>query len=86
LFGKRAESLTPFLLRGTSVTVCGNVTEREYEKDGRMVKSMDVRVSDVALQGGKRDVGIPAHPASSKAAPAKGGSGFDDMDEGDIPF
>jgi single-strand DNA-binding protein len=55
LFGKRAESLAPYLLKGQAVTVTGNVTEREYEKDGQKRKAMDVRVSDVALQGGKRE-------------------------------
>lgn len=85
LFGKRAESLNQYLTKGMSVTVVGNITEREYDKDGVKMKSMDVRVNDIALQGGKRDAGIQAHPASSKAAPAKGGSGFEDMDD-DIPF
>lgn len=55
LFGKRAESLAPYLLKGQAVTVTGNVTEREYEKDGQKRKAMEVRVSDVALQGGKRE-------------------------------
>lgn len=85
LFGKRAESLNQYLTKGMSVTVVGNITEREYDKDGVKMKSMDVRVNDIALQGGKRDAGIPAHPANSKAAPASGGSGFEDMDD-DIPF
>jgi hypothetical protein len=47
---------------------------------------MEVRVQDVALQGGKREGAAPARapaPAPAKAAPA--GSGFDDMDD-DIPF
>lgn len=85
LFGKRAESLNQYLTKGMSVTVVGNITEREYDKDGVKMKSMDVRVNDIALQGGKRDAGIPAHPASSKAAPATAKSGFEDMDD-DIPF
>jgi len=56
LFGKRAESLAPYLLKGQAVTVTGNVSEREWtDKDGQKRKSMDVRVSDVALQGGKRE-------------------------------
>ena len=87
LFGKRAESLAPYLTKGTSVTVVGNVTEREYtDKDGNKRKSMDVRVQDVALQGGKRDATPAAAPASRPAQkPVPAGSGFDDMDD-DIPF
>lgn len=87
LFGKRAESLAPYLLKGQAVTVTGTVTEREYmDKDGNKRKSMDVRVNDVALQGGKRDSEAPARQAPRSAAkPAPAGSGFDDMDS-DIPY
>ncbi len=83
LFGKRGEALNQYLLKGTSVTVSGNVTEREYDKDGVKMRAMDVRVSDVALQG-SRFPAADALPASAKA-PAKPSSGFDDMDD-DIPF
>lgn len=53
LWGKRASSLQQYMLKGQQVTVSGSVTEREWEKDGVKRKSMDVRVNDVALQGGK---------------------------------
>ena len=84
LFGKRAESLAPYLMKGQAVTVSGTVTEREYQKDGATLKAMEIRVNDVALQGGKRD----AAPAPRQAAPQKAApSGFDSMDDdSDIPF
>ena len=44
LFGKRGEALNQYLLKGTSVTVSGNVTEREYDKDGVKMLEIDVRV------------------------------------------
>jgi len=85
LFGKRAESLGPYLTKGQAVTISGSVTEREYtDKDGQQKKVHEVRVNDVALQGGKREGAAPAQrqaPAPAKPAP----SGFDDMDD-DIPF
>ena len=81
LFGKRGEALNQYLLKGTSVTVSGNVTEREYDKDGVKMRAMDVRVSDVELQGSRT---APSADAAPKAKPA-GGSGFEDMDS-DIPF
>jgi single-strand DNA-binding protein len=87
LFGKRAESLAPYLTKGQAVTVTGTVSEREWtDKDGQKRKSMDVRVNDVALQGGKREGEAPrSKPAAkSQAAPA-GGDGFDDLAD-DIPF
>lgn len=87
LWGKRAESLQQYLMKGQAVTVSGNVTEREYKaNDGTPRKSMEIRVQDVALQGGRP--AMPAHPASEKAKkepPRTTGSGFDDMED-DIPF
>lgn len=86
LFGKRAESLAPYLLKGGQVTVTGNVTEREYtDKDGVARKAVDVRVSDVALQSGKRDDATPAKTDAGTAHAPRHGGGFDDMDS-DIPF
>lgn len=82
LFGKRAESLAQYLTKGQAVAVSGTVTEREWtDKDGQKRKSMDIRVADVALQGGKRE----AQPAAARptAAPAQAsgfGGGFDDVD------
>lgn len=90
LFGKRAESLAPYLVKGQQVTVSGSVTEREWtDKDGNKRKTMDVRVNDMALQGGKRDEQTARPAPQSQAAPqkhpAKVSSGFDDMDD-DTPF
>ncbi len=93
LFGKRAESLSQYLVKGGAVTVSGSVTEREWtDKEGGKRKSMDVRVNDIALQGGKRDAEPAQRPAPrqepQRTAPAKAtpaGSGFEDMDD-DIPF
>jgi single-strand DNA-binding protein len=90
LWGKRAESLAQYLTKGSKVTVTGQVTEREYQdKDGQQRKSMEVRVIDVALQGGAEQEQKPAQRPSQDAAKARQlpskGSGFDDMDDS-IPF
>ena len=85
IFGKRAESLAPYLVKGGAVTVSGNVTEREWvDKDGQKRKSMDIRVNDIALQGGRKDAAPAAAPRQA-TKPAPTGGGFDDMDS-DIPF
>lgn len=71
LFGKRAESLAPYLTKGQTVTVVGTVSQREYvDKDGNKRTSMDVRVGDVALQGGKRDE-APRQAPAQRAAPIR---------------
>ncbi len=67
LFGKRAESLAPYLVKGQAVTVSGTITEREWvDKEGAQRKSMDVRVNDVALQGGRRDSEEPRQQAKER--------------------
>lgn len=82
LFGKRAEALAPYLLKGTPVTVVGSVSEREFsdKNTGQPRKAMDVRVNDVALQGGKREEAAPAQrPAAAR--PTK----HDDFEDS-VPF
>lgn len=87
LFGKRAESLAQYLTKGQPVTIVGTITEREYtSKDGIKVKAMDVRVSDVALQGGRKDGGEQAAPAPRQAAPARRPAPAQEFDESDVPF
>lgn len=89
LFGKRAESLGPYLTKGQAVTISGSITEREYtDKDGQQKKAQEIRVNDLALQGGKREGAAPAPAQRQAPAPAPrqaGGSGFADMDD-EIPF
>ncbi len=56
LFGKRAESLSQYLTKGQAVTVSGSVSEREWtDRDGVTKKSLNVRVNELALQGGRRE-------------------------------
>ena len=83
IFGERGVKLARYLLKGAAVTVAGTVTEREWkDKDGTPRKNMDVRVSEVALQGGRSQEAKPEAP-KPKQAPA--GSGFEDFDDSD-PF
>ncbi len=80
LFGKRSESLSQYLTKGQAVTVIGNITEREWtDKEGMKRKSMDVRVSDIALQGGRKEDGRPTQKPQKHSTP----DNFQDLD---IPF
>jgi single-strand DNA-binding protein len=85
LFGKRGEALAQYLTKGQSVTVVGSVTEREWQdKEGNKRKSMDVRVSEIALQGGRKE-SEPQEERRAAPKPAPAPQGFDDMDD-QIPF
>ena len=81
IWGKRAEALAQYLTKGQQVTVAGTVSEREWtDREGNKRKSMDVRVNEIALQGGRRD----DRPAAKPAPRADDGM-RDDLDQ-DIPF
>lgn len=73
MFGKRAEAVSKYLLKGTQVAINGELSERVYkDKDGDEVTSLDLRVSDLTLIGGKPEA--KPQPASKPS--------FDD----DIPY
>lgn len=79
LFGKRAESLAQYLTKGQAVSVVGTITEREWnDKEGNKRKSMNVRVQDVALQGGRKEEPQYAPRQAPKPAPVD--------DNFDVPF
>ena len=55
-FGKRAESVAPFLKSGTRILVCGEVSNRPYEtKEKVKAMSLDLRVEEITLLGKKDD-------------------------------
>ncbi len=77
IWGKRGESVSTYLLKGTQVAVSGELTNREYtDKDGNKRYSLDVRVNDLTLIGGKNE-GAKNKPGND--APAA-------FDNEDIPF
>ena len=81
LFGKRAESLAPFVAKGGKVTVAGKVSQREFtDKNGKDRVSMDIRVTDVMLQGGAKEQSEEQPRRAAAPAPAAG-----DIDD-DLPF
>ena len=89
MFGKRAEAVAAYLKKGTLVGVVGEVNNREYQdKEGQKRYSLDVRVNDLTLLGGKSDRSESA-PSQPKQAPrnAQGApkTSFDGMGD-DIPF
>ena len=70
LFGKRAESLAPMLLKGTTVFVRGALVLREYEAKGERKTSLECNVDDVEFVGGKSD-GANRGTARPQGAPPR---------------
>lgn len=83
LWGKRAESLTQYLLKGTKVTVVGRQRTDTYtKKDGSLGYKLVLTVVEVDLHGSKSAGDAPAAaPAAARPAPKS----LADLDD-DIPF
>lgn len=89
MFGKRGEAVAGYLKKGTLVGISGEFCARPYtNKDGAEKLSLDVRVNDLTLLGGKSDRSDVAPRVADLAdtpKAEKGDGGFDDFDD-DIPF
>jgi single-strand DNA-binding protein len=77
IWGKRAQALAPYLIKGARVCVSGDLGTREY--NGKTY--LTVKADQVTLLGGgqREDRGGGGHKP-----PAGGAGGFDDG--GEIPF
>ena len=85
LFGKRAETLAPMLLKGQQVGVNGELTNRKYvAKDGTEKYSLELRITDLTLLG-KANVSDSKENASAPTRNAVAEGSIQDMEE-DLPF
>lgn len=91
LWGKRAEALAPYLLKGGLVAVTLEEVHIEtFQGSNGPGHKLVGKVLDIELAGGGDKPAAAPRPAPAPAraparAPAPTGSGFDDMDD-DIPF
>ena len=93
MFGKRGESVLPYLLKGSLVGVSGEFSMNEWvNKEGQRVSTPECRVSELTLLGKPKaqDDGYsqPAQrrePAPQRNVQGAQGGAFDDMGD-DIPF
>ena len=81
LWGKRAETLAPMLLKGSQIGITGEISLRPYiAKDGTEKSSLERRIVDVTLLGNKAD-------GATKETPATSGKPIPPEDfEDDVPF
>lgn len=87
LWGKRAESLAPHLLRGTKIAVSGELTNRPYtDKQGAEKYSLELRINELTLLSSKGDTKPQASDNNAPRAQESGAKDpFDDL-ESNIPF
>jgi single-strand DNA-binding protein len=87
LFGKRGESLLPYLIKGQQVVVSGEASLNTWEGKEPSRTDLEVNVNGVTLVGG-RPAAKPEAPqakAQDAAEPTGKASGSGDFDD-DIPF
>ena len=99
IWGKTAENLKPYLLKGKQIAVDGHLKQDRWEKDGQKQSRITVVADSVQLLGGKNDDGGSGYsqgsysqggnqtftPKNQQPAPFSQPTGEDEFPE-DIPF
>lgn len=86
LWGKRGESVFPYLKKGGQVAVSGELSNRKWtDKEGQDRYSLEVRLNDVTLLGGKPEGQQAQREQSTNTEKSKQKPAFDDLGD-DIPF
>lgn len=86
LFGKRAESLQPYLAKGTKVTICGKLRWSQWEKDGAKRSKIEIIVDDIELMSKSEFAGTQPRQSAHDAAKANGYAPDDAYSDEDLPF
>lgn len=55
IFGARAQSLEPYMRRGSKVSLVGRIRVQDYEMEGRKRRSFCVYVDDIELMNARSD-------------------------------
>jgi single-strand DNA-binding protein len=86
IFGKRGEALSPYLLKGSQVAISGEFSARPYtNKAGEEKLSLEVRVNDLTLIGGKQD-GAKANDKPATNVKQDKPDSLDDFIDDPLPF
>ena len=88
VWGKTAEALNQYLVKGKQVGIEGQLRQSRWEQDGRTRSRVEIFVNNLQLLGGRNDGVAPRDqgPVAS-ATPPRGGAlpAADEFDD-DIPF
>ena len=90
LWGKTAESLAPYLLKGKQLYVEGRLQTRQWDdRDGNKRETTEIRTDRIVLLG-SRGAETPAGPSKQRSADQDQGPSTPDesseLTEDDIPF
>src|SRR3972149_38472 len=85
LWGKTAESLHKYLVKGKQVAIDGQLRQSRWEKDGQTRSRVEINANNIQLLGGsgsQTQQTAPGEPPYEPPAAEAGGDTFED----DIPF
>lgn len=68
IWGKTAENLKPYLIKGKQVAIEGHLQQQRWEKDGQKFSKIVIIADNVELCGGREGNGQSA-PAPQQSAP-----------------
>ena len=91
-FGKAAEAISPYLIKGQQIMIQGNLEQQTWEKNGQKNSKVTVIIDSVVLVGGSPRESQPQQtynnqPQQSFApAPASKVAARQESFEDDIPF
>lgn len=69
MFGKRGTAVLPYLAKGIQVAVSGEISNRKWtDKEGQDRYSLECRVNDLTLIGGKQEAKAEQRPSAKPAA------------------
>lgn len=77
IWGKTAENLKPYLLKGKQVAIEGHLQQQRWEKDGQKYSKVVIIADKVELCGG--------HEGNGQSAPAQNAGGFTEGANSDFP-
>ena len=85
LWGKQAERLSAFIVKGSKLAVHGTLSEKEFKRnDGTMGKTLACRVNDIDLLD-KKGESAESVPSAHDTAKGNGFVAQKDLED-DIPF
>ena len=85
IWGKTAENLKPYLIKGKQVAIEGHLQQQRWEKDGVQYSKVVIIADNVQLLGGNENGQQSAPQAHQPAGDYQSAGSGDDFPE-DIPF
>lgn len=87
LWGKIAEVLQPYLVKGKQIAVQGELSQNRWEQDGQSRSRVEIVANSIQLLGSKMGTqGTGTQNQNTYSPPENRGSSSTDNFEDDIPF